>query len=237
MASLDTLLPNASWLILVVCHQCGKSGHIQQAYKSGQKGTAPKGRSRPICQVQEEEEAVNLLKVQEKKKPHSSSPIEMKVQIDDCLVKFEMDTGATISLMSQKTFRKLWPRRTLKPTEVRLCSYSKEPISLVGCCYVNLVYKGQTVINMPLLIVQGLGPGLFGRNWLKEIILDWNEIHHVYSDSLPVVLEKYPSVFQEGLGMLKGFQAKIHVNPHAKPHFKVRTVPYAFRDKVEMELK
>ena len=119
-----------------------------------------------------------------------------------------------------------------------MCSYSKEPIPVVGCCYVNLAYKGQTAINMPLLIVQGSGPSLFGRNWLKEIILDWNKIHHVYSDSLQVVLDKYPSVFQEGLGMLKGFQAKIHINPHAKPRFfKARTVPYAFRDKVEVELK
>ena len=121
---------------------------------------------------------------------------------------------------------------------MRLCSYSKEPIPVVGCCYVNLAYKGQTAINMPLLIVQGSGPNLFGRNWLKEIILNWNERHHVYSDSLHMVLDKYPSVFQEGLGMLKGFQAKIHVDPHAKPHFfKARTVPYAFRDKVKVELK
>ena len=119
-----------------------------------------------------------------------------------------------------------------------MCSYSKEPIPVVGCCYVNLAYKGQIAINMPLLTIQGSGPSLFGRNWLKEIILDWNEIHHVYSDSLQVFLDKYPSVFQEGLGTLKGFQAQIHVDPYAKPRFfTARTVPYAFRDKVEMELK
>ena len=96
----------------IVCCQCGKSGHIERACKSGQKG-----RSRPVGQVQEEEEAVNLLAVQEKKKPHSSPPIEMKVKIDDCLVKMEVDTGATVCLTSQKTFRQIWPRRTLKPTE------------------------------------------------------------------------------------------------------------------------
>ena len=100
--------------------------------------------------MQEEEEAVNSLMIQEKKKPHSSPTIEMKVKIDDCLVKMEVDTGAIVSLMSQKTFRQLWPRRTLKSTEVRL------------------------------------------------------------------------------LGMLKDFQAKIHIDPHAKPRFfKARTVPYA----------
>ena len=44
----------------IVCHQYGKSGHNQRACKSGQKGTAPKGQSRPVRQVQEEEEAVNV---------------------------------------------------------------------------------------------------------------------------------------------------------------------------------
>ena len=92
--------------------------------------------------MQEEEEAVNLLTVQEKKKPHFSSPIEMKVKIDDCLVKMEVDTGAAVSLL-----RQLWPRRTLKPTEVRLCSYSKvfifKSVHIQKCSYSKVfIYKG-----------------------------------------------------------------------------------------------
>ena len=79
-----------------------------------------------------------MLIVQEKKKPHFSSPIEMEVQIDDCLVKMEVDTGATTSLMSQKTFRQLWPRRTLKPIEVRLCSYSRAHT----CCWMLICKFG-----------------------------------------------------------------------------------------------
>ena len=42
----------------------------------------------------QEKEEVTLFMIQEKK-PHSLPPIEMKVQIDDCLVKMEVDTGAT----------------------------------------------------------------------------------------------------------------------------------------------
>lgn len=57
-------------------------------------------------------------------------------------------------------------------------------------------------------------------------------------DSLQSVLDKYPSVFQEGLGTLKGYQAKIYVDPKAKPKFwRARTVPYALRAQVEAELK
>ena len=51
------------------------------------------------------------------------------------------------------------------------------------------------------------------------------------------MLEQYREVFQEGLGTMKGYQAKIEVEPGAKPHYaKARSVPYALRQKVEEEL-
>ena len=51
-------------------------------------------------------------------------------------------------------------------------------------------------------------------------------------------MEKHSSVFKEGLGELKGFKATIHVDPKAVPKFcRSRTVPYAFREKVELELE
>ena len=52
------------------------------------------------------------------------------------------------------------------------------------------------------------------------------------------MLDKHKPVFQEGLGRLKGFKAKIYVDPSSKPRFcRARSVPYAMRDKVEEELK
>ena len=91
---------------------------------------------------------------------------------------------------------------------------------------------------MPLLIVEGDGPTLFGRDWLSQIKLDWRQIHHVHSPNLQSLPSRYPSVFQKGLGMLKGFKAKIYVDPNAVPRFHpARSVPFALRAKVEQELK
>jgi hypothetical protein len=59
----------------------------------------------------------------------------------------------------------------------------------------------------------GSGPTLLGRDWLSSIRLNWREIHHVHPAPLQSVLAQYPSVFQEGLGTLKGFKAKIYVGP------------------------
>ena len=44
-------------------------------------------------------------------------------------------------------------------------------------------------------------------------------------------------MFQEGLGTLRGYSAKIHVDPSARPKFcKHRGIPYAYKLKVEEEL-
>lgn len=148
----------------------------------------------------------------------------------------EVDAGASMSLMSEFNYRRLWPRRSLSPSEVRLCNYSKQPITVVGQCD---VYKGQQAA-VPLMVVSGTGPTLLGRNWLQHIRLDWASINVVVNHSGPVqsVLDRHSIVFQEGLGTLKWFHAKIQVSPEARPRFfKARVVPYAMREKVELELQ
>ena len=98
-----------------------------------------------------------------------------------------------------------------------------------------MIYKIQAV-QLPLIVVEGSGPSLLGRNWLKHIVLDWQDICHLSCTPLQAVLDKHRSVFQDGLDTLKNFEAKIHVEPLAIPRFcKAKTVPYAMREKVEEE--
>ena len=84
------------------------------------------------------------------------------MQVDDKLVTMEVDTG---TVMSEATVYGLWPGWSLDATDVRLCSYSREPIPVLGCVQVKVTYQGQ-VATLPLLIVQGTGPTLLGRDWL-----------------------------------------------------------------------
>ena len=59
-----------------------------------------------------------------------------------------------------------------------------------------------------------------GHDWLQVFNLDWQEIFVLQSAELSDVqpiLQKYPNVFQEGLGTLTGFKAKIIVDPAAQP--------------------
>ena len=74
----------------------------------------------------------------------------------------EIDTGASLSIMSEQEFLNLWPERSVVATDVTLHSYSGECIPVVGSVDVCVSYKGQK-ITLPLVIVRGVGPRLLGR--------------------------------------------------------------------------
>ena len=60
---------------------------------------------------------------------------------------------------------------------------------------------------------------ILGRDWLRTIKLDWQELNFVCNSSLQDLLFKYEDVFQPGLGTLQGFKAKIIIEENATPKF------------------
>ena len=226
---------------VVICHQCGKAGHLRKCCKIGLKRANKGPRTRPssVQHVVEEDEQTKepeapILPVGSSNR---TPPYMVTVEANGVGLQMEVDTGSSVSLVSQLTFRKLWPERKLSECKYHLRSYAEKPIKMLGCTEVELKYNGQEA-RLSLIVVEGSGPTLLGRSWLKHIhvVLDWQEIRHLSTCSLQEVLDKHPVVFGGGLGTLKNFEAKIH-DPNATPRFcKARSVPYALR-KVEEELE
>ena len=100
-----------------------------------------------------------------------ATPWNVSVDIEGITVSMQLDTGASLSLMCESTFRELWPERNLSPSQVRLCSYSGDPISVLGSV---VTYKTQCH-KVTLIVVKGSGLTLMGRNWLQLFNLDWQE--------------------------------------------------------------
>ena len=133
--------------------------------------------------------------------------------------------------MCETCFQQLWPGRSLLPLPIRFRSYSEQLIVVRGCC------QSQSGV-LPLLIVEGDGPTLLGRDWLSQINLNWRQIHFVHSPNLQSLLSCCSSVFQKGLATLKCFKTKIFVDPNAVPRFHpARSVAFALRDRVNQELE
>ena len=98
-----------------------------------------------------------------------------------------------------------------------------------GEAQVTVTYHDQ-VATLPLLVVQGSGPLLFGRNWLRTIQLNWREVKKVTTE-LENLLFRYPMLFQSGLGTVKDYQVTLTVKSEAvAKFFKARAVPYAIRE-------
>ena len=169
-------------------------------------------------------------------------PYFVNVQLNNCDLEMEIDTGASLSIMSEQTYHSLWQtqsRPDLQPTTVKLHTYTKEPIKVLGIITVHVCYKEQNK-SMPLLVVAGHGPSLLGRDWLAQLKLDWQELYQVNQSehTLQTILDKHKAVFKDELGEAVGITAKLHVSTNTKPYFcRARPVPHSLRHKIEEELQ
>ena len=226
------------------CRACGKIGHIARVCRSKEKESKPLKQStssthnktnRVDGQEEPEESSYTMFNLNSR-----SKPITLTVHLNDCPVEMELDTGASLSVMGESTFRALLGNTVpIESTEVRLRTYTGDGLPVLGKATVSVTYESQTV-KLPLIIIQGEGAALFGRNWLERIRLNWAAIHMVGSSSsaLHDIIQKHQQLFREELGTLQGATASIHVPPNSQPKFyKARPLPYALKDKVEKELE
>lgn len=115
--------------------------------------------------------------------------------------------------------------------------------------------------QLPIVVSESSGvnqPTLFGRNWMKEIQLDWRrvgshraektklteDVHQLNGKPIPIndlamdLKKKYLPVFEQGPGEIKGSSVNIVLKEKARPVFcKARNVPFALRKSVENELE
>ena len=167
---------------------------------------------------QDSSECLNEYSLYQIGSKQASKPLQVEVVISGQPLSMELDTGAAVMLVSEETFQSKWSNVTLQPSTAQLHTYSGEPLSVVGQAEVKVQY-GEQELQLPLIVVGGKGPSLFGRDWLARIQLDWKKFHTIQGSTLTSVLDQHAHVFQEGLGTLKGYEAQLHVNPEAMPKF------------------
>ena len=109
---------------------------------------------------------------------HTRHPITLNVKLDGIPHLLELDTGASVSLISQSTFRKMWPDRNVQPSSVTLKTYTGESVCVLGSVQVK-VEHGSTVAELPLLVTKMNGASLIGRNWLNHLQLSVNSINQL----------------------------------------------------------
>ena len=173
------------------CNNCGKVGHIRKVCRQPKRPPTSRGRQaqrHPVRTVQEGiEDPDELPYVLHTLRAQSGQPLEVDLMLDRKPLCMEIDTRAAVSLVSEKTYQSLFSQRCLQPSKACLHTYSGELITVIGQAEVEVCYEEQRV-KVPLLVVKGEGPSLFGRDWLTKILLDWGAINTVKCRKLTNVL-------------------------------------------------
>ena len=218
------------------CRNCKKTGHLaKMCRKGGQKKQAH------YLDLDENEDSYSLYSVRSKA---LEDAMMISLTLNGVPVSMELDTGAALSLINKSTYQKIAQAsqlNPLQPSRVLLKTYTGERINILGTTSTAVrVCCGENDAMQSVHVVEGEGPNLLGRDWISKFQVSVNNVVGACNHSAGVeeILSKHADVFKEELGKLKGFKAKLYIDPDAKPKFcKARPVPFAMKQLVEDELK
>ena len=170
-------------LNVFICH---KRGHIAAVCRQKRRKAGPSGKKTNLVDAEEEpllplEYSNPMNHICSVHSLAKKKPYIVDLTLHGKTVQIEVDTGATLSLMTLGKFRSTWDKShapSIKPSTANLCTYTGQRLDVVGVVEVNVLYKDQNT-TLSLVIVKGRGPSLLGRDWLSVIRLDWSQFHKV----------------------------------------------------------
>ncbi|KFD58262.1 hypothetical protein M513_01025 [Trichuris suis] len=166
------------------------------------------------------------------------NPLVAKVLINGKPLIMEIDSGSACSLISDRVFHKLKLQnvRQMYPAKI-LRTWSKEQLDVKSQVEVEVRFNGRKC-RLPLLIVNGFGASLLGRDWFQALGISVVGIHQVCHGHADSVLSRYPAVFDEDMNAYKGPLVSIEVEKDVTPKFlRCRSVPFALRGKLDTALE
>ena len=107
-------------------------------------------------------------------------PILLDVLINDIPVQMEMDTGASVSVISNSTYLSISSKNPLgslrQHSQLKLKTYTGESIDKLGCISVKVSYNNCELV-LPVYVVVGKGPSPMGRDWLSQLNIGFNSVN------------------------------------------------------------
>ncbi|XP_063362806.1 uncharacterized protein K02A2.6-like [Cydia amplana] len=169
-------------------------------------------------------------------------PMVETVKINGRKLKFEIDTGSAVTVVSYITYKMHFKDVPLLPTKKRLVTYSGQHLQCKGSARSTVEYAGSTrALNV--YVVNDDGPPLLGRDFIALFRLQLTPVQtvHYCNDKLLIGstdLEKqYPKLFSGNLGLFNKYKVNLRLKEDAKPvFFRARPVAFALRDTVSKEI-
>lgn len=257
------------------CDSCGKLNHFAKCCRSKrpqggsrrqevhymQHTDTAKGpnSNRPNAGMELTEDSEYLYTVSETKAnlPHAS------IKVGDSNVKVMIDTGASVNIIDETTFRRLKCRPSLTKCTISIFPYgSRTPLPALGK-FTAMVESKSQLTTATFHVLKGNNGSLLGYGTASQLglIKIANALHmspqqhdqlqgshstdsqrasaciKTDGNTIDDILSEYNDLFQ-GMGKLKDVQVKLHikkdVTPVTQPH---RRVPFHVRKRIEAELQ
>ena len=121
---------------------------------------------------EDEESAYTLFTVQGR----TGDPIMVDVTVNSVPVTMELDTGASVSVLSNSTYLDLHCQGhvgPLQPSSTELKSYTGDAIPVLGSTPLQARYCSGKQVSVVAQVVGGDGPNLLVRDWLVQCFASW----------------------------------------------------------------
>jgi len=171
------------------------------------------------------------------------------LKVNNKNMRFEVDSGAAVTLISKSDAKKFFPKEQVYDTNIQLVSYCGKQISTLGYITVK-VRVGQLVRKLNIYITEEEKGPLLGRKWLLQLqknksiqnftsqLQSLHSIKIMENTQLQALLRKYARLSDPSMAKITNIQARLNLKEKANPVFlKSRPVPFRVRTQVEEEIE
>lgn len=217
----------------VTCHQCKRKGHIAAVCLSKKENNQNKF-ANSTNNIEADDICDQILSITGIVK-NENNKMFIDVQIAGTFVKFQLDSGASVSVITKKTYD-LLKKPQLEICKRELFGFGHKRIKTIGELKIK-IKCGKMERRVPLVVTDvDYGNNLFGADLFKQFGFTINQIDNITDNILDndaerkckQLCEKYNNIFGNDIGTIKSFQARIYLKSNATPKFyKSRSVPFA----------
>ena len=229
------------------CRSCNRPNHFASVCLSSPLSATQGGRSdrkpdRPIYTIDDGEELnVNSVRSDDETTDNVftiSRNLDLphfNVKVNGMQFRFLADSGSTVNILSHEDFNRISPKPVLRASNKTIRAYGdRSSIPVVGIFDANLTHA-QNNTNTVLCVVPGSERPILGWDTCRKLRL-LESVNHVGTSHEELKVE-FTDLFL-GLGHLKGFQARLHVDEKVPPVVQqYRRIPFHVRQQIEEQIK
>ena len=101
-----------------------------------------------------------------------NNPYVTNINVNGKSIKFEIDTGAGVTITSEQTYHQFLQEMMPIATYIKIKTYSNESLPILGMLCVDVIVNDHSYTNLKLYVLEGSGTNLLARDWLNLIQLD-----------------------------------------------------------------